>query len=271
MENIVFKRKNRFGGLEIRLLSYVQMRRKGVVRCGELRTTLGLAPAQERQLFSRLARAGTIVRLKREFYLFPPTMPVNGLLCPDSGLVLKELMKVCGNGQYQLCGMEAFRCYGFTDQVPNRVDIYNNRLCGDRVIGNLQYRFIKVSDGRLGGTQKMSMDGSNDIIMPTMARALVDAVYDWSRFGTLPAAYQWIRDSVAKNRRLADVLADVACRYGNRGTIRRLGFVLNSLALRGEWKKRLQRQLRSESVIPLVPGRKACGTVNVEWGVIVNE
>jgi predicted transcriptional regulator of viral defense system len=100
----------------------------------------------------------------------------------------------------------------------------------------------------------------------------MDAVYDWSRFGTLPASYDWIRKSIRKNRPLADDLVDAACRYGNQGTIRRIGWVLDDLELRGRWKLRLRKALgRSASVIPLVPGCKACGPVNREWGVIENE
>ena len=32
------------------------------------------------------------------------------------------------------------------------------------------------------------------------ARTLVDAVYDWSRFGSLPRAYEWVRADLKKKR-----------------------------------------------------------------------
>jgi predicted transcriptional regulator of viral defense system len=100
----------------------------------------------------------------------------------------------------------------------------------------------------------------------------MDAVYDWSRFGTLPIAYGWIRQAVRADRQLVDELAQAACRYGNQGTMRRIGYVLESLKLRGAWKTVLQMALRrSTSLIPLLPGQTARGMANREWGVIVNE
>jgi predicted transcriptional regulator of viral defense system len=264
-------RKYRLGRLEQQFLSYVQFKRMSVVRVGEVRPALGILAMQEKKMLSRLARGGTIVRLKRGVYLVPPRLPVGGVWNPGEYLILRELMRAYRDGRYQLCGWPVFNRYGLTEQVPTRVYAYNNRISGDRAIAGQEYTFIKVSDSRLGGiAAPMTPDGVG-IIMPTKARALMDAIFDWSRFNTLPAAYAWIRTAVGKDRRLADELAEMACRYGNQGTIRRIGFVLERMRLRGRWKKRLKGGLRdSSSIIPLVPGRKASGPVSREWGVIAN-
>ena len=111
-------------------------------------------------------------------------------------------------------------------QVSNRLYVYNNRLSGSRTIGGLEFCFIKVADNRLGGvSSEMTSDGVR-VQMPLLARALMDAVYDWSRFDTLPAAYEWIRNAVRKKPALMVELAGMACRFGNQGTIRRVGYVL---------------------------------------------
>ena len=264
--------KGRLGRLEQRFLAYAQLKRLTTVRYGELRSVLALDALQEKKVLSRLARAGVIVRLKRGSYLFPPRLPVGGIWNPGEYLVLRELMKACANGRYQFCGWPVFNRYGFTEQVPTRVYAYNNRLSGDRTIGGQGFTFIKVSDDRLGAAVTSQKPDGVEIVLPTKARSLMDAVYDWSRFASLPAAYDWIRRAVAADRRLADELALAACRYGNQGTIRRIGYVLESLGLRGRWKKMMQRTLRrSVSLIPLVPSRSARGSVNREWGVVVNE
>lgn len=223
-------------------------------------------------MLSRLARGGTIVRLKRGMYLVPPRLPLGGTWNPGENLILREIMRVCRNGRYQLCGWPMFNRYGFTEQVATRIYAYNNRICGDRTIAGQEYTFIKVPDKRLGGIIARTAPDGIEIRMPTKARALIDAVYDWSRFNTLPVAYGWIRMAVGKNRRLADEMAEMACRYGNQGTVRRIGFILDSMGLRGGWKVRLKKTLRkSASIIPLVPVKKTSGPVNREWGIIVNE
>ena len=264
--------KDRLGKLEQRFLSYQQLKRLNTIRTGELSSVLSLTALQENKVLSRLARAGVIARLKRGVYLFPTRLPMGGVWTPSEYLILQELMKAWNDGTYQICGWEVFNRYGFTEQVPTRVYAYNNRLFGDRTIGGQAFTFIKVADARLGGTAISQTPEGVEVVLPTKARALMDAVYDWSRFGTLPAAYGWIREAVQTDRSLADDLARMASRYGNQGTMRRIGCLLESLGLRGKWKKQMQKALRqSASLIPLVPGRKARGTVNREWGVIVNE
>lgn len=273
MENRTNKQgKDRLGRLEQRFLSYAQLKRLTTVRTGELRSILALSALQEKQVLSRLARAGVIARLKRGVYLFPSRLPLGGAWTPDEFLILRELMQACAAGRYQLCGWQAFNRYGFSEQIPTRVYAYNNRLYGDRTIGGQPFTFIKVADERLGGTAITRTPEGVEMVLPATARALMDAVYDWSRFGTLPVAYRWIRTAVGADRKLADELALMASRYGNQGTLRRVGYVLDGLGLRGKWKKRMQEALRpSSSLIPLVPGRPARGASNRLWGVIDNE
>jgi len=264
--------KDRLGKLEQRFLSYAQLQHLTTVRTGGLRSALGLTSLQEKKVLSRLARSGVIARLKRGVYLFPSRLPVGGVWSPGEYLILRELMKTSDDGTYQICGWQSFNRYGYTQQVSARVYAYNNRLTGDKTIGGQTFMFIKVADERLGGTVTMKTPDGVEMVLPTRARTLMDAVYDWSRFGTLPVAYKWIRAAVELDRKLADELALMARRYGNQGTIRRIGYVLDSLGLRGKWKKQMQEALRpSASLIPLVPGRPARGEANREWGVIANE
>lgn len=264
--------KDRLGKLEQRFLSYAQIQHLTTIRSGDLRSALALTAVQEKRVLSRLGSAGVITRLMRGVYLFPPRLPVGGVWTPGEYLILRELMKALGEGTYQLCGWQVFNRYGFTEQVASRVYAYNNRLYGDRTIGGQAFTFIKVADARLGGTTLSRTPDGVEAVLPSKARALMDAVYDWSRFGTLPTAYGWIREAVSAERRLADELAAMASRYGNQGTMRRIGYLLESLGLRGKWKEPIQKALReSTSLIPLVPGKKARGTIDRNWGVIVNE
>lgn len=264
--------KDRLGRLEQRFLSYTQLEGLTTVRYGELSSRLEFDADQEKKLLSRLARGGVIVRLKRGVYLVPPRLPLGGVWNPGEYLVLRELMKACDGGRYQICGWQTFNRYGYSEQLPTRIFAYNNRLSGNRNIGGQAYTFIKVSDSRLGGIELIQMPDGVEMVMPTRARALMDALYDWSRFGTMPAALDWIRQSVKTDNHLAAKLADITCCYGNQGTIRRVGWLLSDIGRSGRWGKSMKRKLRcSASLIPLVPNLPAKGAVNREWGIIVNE
>jgi hypothetical protein len=70
---------------------------------------------------------------------------------------------------------------------------------------------------------------------------------------------------------LAD-LVSVTLRYGDKGTIRRIGALLEREGLAGPLLKKLERALPpSSSLIPWIPTYPKRGTVNRRWGVVINE
>jgi predicted transcriptional regulator of viral defense system len=262
--------KTKLGTLEMQLLSYAQMRKKDILLLGELAPVLGITLKQERELFSRLSRAGMIIRLNKGVYLIPPNIPAGGRWTVSGYYILSKLMEVL-KGQYQISGPSAFNFHGFDDQVPTRIFVYNERLFGEKEVGGTDFVFIKTSAKRLGATKNLKTPDGMDAVMVTKTRALVDAVYDWSRYNTLPRAYGWIEDVLKKDPYLIDKLMEDTLQYGNKGTVKRIGYLLAKLGVPKDRLKRIKRQLGPiRSLIPWIPGQEAKGTVNREWGLIVN-
>ena len=258
------------GSLSSNFFAYVQLKRKNIVRTGELSPVLNITGSQERDLLRRLSESGWIVRLKRGVYLIPPRIPAGGKYSPGAALILQKLMEE-EDGNYQVCGPTAFNFYGLDDQIPSVTFVYNNRISGSRTIGNLAFQFIKVADLRLGATNAVRTRDGAEVIYSSKPRTLMDAVYDWSRFNSLPRGYDWIRDETKKDPKLTSELVDVTLQYGNQATVRRIGFLLDTLAQTSKIANQLQRQLSdSKALIPWIPARPAKGNVNRRWGVIVN-
>ena len=109
------------------MLAYLQMRKRQTVRAGDLIRPLRLTRLQERELFRRLARGGLIARVRPGLFVVPPQLPLGGSWSPDEALALDTLMQD-RKGRYQICGPNAFNRYGFDEQVPTRVYVYNNRI-----------------------------------------------------------------------------------------------------------------------------------------------
>jgi len=259
------------GPLETQFFSYVQMRRAQTVRLGELQKSLGLSPTQESDLFRRLARRSLIARVRRGLYLVPPTLPAGGKWSPGEALALKTLIDD-RDGSYQICGPSAFFRYGWIDQIPNRTYAYNNRISGDRNVGSVAFSLIKVADERLGGTETVTTPAGVETVYSSRIRSLVDAVYDWSRFDSLPRAYEWIRAELAADRSLAPKLVDAALRYGNQGTLRRIGKLLETEQADRRLLRKVENALRtSSSLIPWIPTRPKRGTADRRWGVVLND
>lgn len=263
--------KTKLGRQETQMLAYLQMRKWRTVRTGELTGPLQLTRDQERELFRRMARGGLIARVRPGLYLVPAQLPLGGSWSPDETLALNTLMED-RRGRYQICGPNAFNRYGFDDQVPTRVYAYNNRISGERTIGAIALTLIKVADERFGDTEDVEMSDGLAAIYSSRVRTLVDAVYDWSRFNSLPRAYGWIRSELAAKRFDAGSLVAVTLRYGDKGTIRRIGALLEGQRVKEELLRKLERALKpSTSLIPWNPMKPKRGTINRRWGVVLNE
>jgi predicted transcriptional regulator of viral defense system len=270
MENKMKRKGKELGDLSSRFFAYVQLKKKDIIRTSELLSVLGITESQERDLFRRLSDSGWIVRLKRGVYLVPPRIPAGGKYSPGIGLILQKLMEE-QNGKYQICGPTAFNFYGLDDQITNITYVYNNSISGSRTIGSLTFQFIKIANGRLGATSVFKTQDKFQIIYSSKARTLMDAVYDWNRFNSLPRGYDWIQREIKLEPSLASAIVDTIVQFGNQATTKRIGYLLDSMDQAPETTSRLLHQLSdSKALIPWIPSRASRGTVNRTWGIIVN-
>lgn len=259
------------GGYETQFFAYVQARQKQSVQTAELVKALGWTPIQERKILSRLTKKGLVARVRRGLYLVPPRLPPGGRWNPGEFAVLTTLLSD-QKGKYQICGPNAFNRYGWTDQVPNRIFAYNNRISGERETGPARLTLIKVADDRLGGTEAVTTPEGVQVPYSSRARSLMDAVYDWSTFNSLPQAYDWITSEIAKNDKIASELIEACIQFGNQGTLRRIGYLLEKLGIQETLLRKLAKVIRpSASVIPWIPNRRKRGTINKRWGVAIND
>jgi len=130
---------------------------------------------------------------------------------------------------------------------------------------------IKVADRRLGETEVVRTPEGFEVVYCSRVRSLVDAVYDWSRFNSLPQGYDWIRAELAKDPAVAREIVRVAQRYGNVSTLRRLGWLLEREGAEPAVLRSLESRLSPTSaLIPCVPTLPKRGTVDRRWGVVVN-
>jgi len=258
------------GNLETQLLAYVQMRGRQVLRSAEVAEALGISAAQTREVLSRLARRRLVARVRRGLYLFPDRIPPGGRWSPGEYLALATLMED-RDARYQICGPAAFHRYGWDEQIPNRLDAYNTAISGERRIGTSDFNLIKVDAQRLGGTEIVRTPDGVEAVFSSRARSLVDAIYDWSRFGSLPQAYDWIRGELKRDARFAVAIIQAAVSYGNTGAIRRLGRLLEDEGVAERQLKKLERRLTPTSAfIPWSPTRTKRGSVDRRWGVVMN-
>ena len=252
------------------LFSYIQAQQRTTIQNGEVGAVLGLTRAQENKLLSGLTQRGVIARVRRGLYLVPSALPAQGCWSPTDAEALTTLMTDC-SAQYQVCGANAFYRYRWDDQVPNRLYAYNDKLSGDRQIGPVTLTLIKVPLDKLGAVEVVPRPNGVTLSYSSRARALVDAMYDWSRFYGLPRAYKWVRKEIKSGQTAAAELIELAIRYGDQETLRRMGLALEDAGVADSLLCKLEQQLQPySSTILRVPFLPSKGEVNKRWGVRIN-
>lgn len=259
------------GNLERQLLAYTQLRNLRELRTGDLTQPLQISAKQERELFSRMAKVGMIAQVRRGLYLVPARLPLGSTWTPDEILVLNTVMDDA-KGKYQICGPNAFARYGFIDQIPIRIYAYNNRISAQRTVGRTALTLIKVKDARLGGTDESTTEEGLIAVYSSRVRTLVDGVYDWSRFNSLPKAFNWIQSELETGRVNPEELVRLTLRFGNVSAIRRIGALMEREAVDEKLLQKLERALKpSTSSIPWIPTRPKRGLGDKRWGIVWND
>jgi predicted transcriptional regulator of viral defense system len=258
------------GKFKMQFLAWIQLEKKTQVVTGDVAEALGLTAIQERKLLSRMSQQGMIVRLRRGLYMVPAQVPPGGKWSPGEYRLARALMEDAG-ASYQIGGAIAFHQYGFDDQVPNEITVYNDKISKRSTMGGLRFTFIKVPPKRLGGSIRVNLPDGGDVEIASLPRALMDAVYDWDRYNTLPRAYFWIRARKDERDTIKE-LVRITLRHGNIGTMRRIGYILAKCKVSSRLIGMLKARVSAgRSLVKLDPTRPARGDINREWGIIDNE
>ena len=257
------------GPIETQLFAWIQLQDRNVVKAGEFAKVMSLTAKQESKLYSRLCRAKLAIRLMKGIYLLPSKIPPGGNWGPNPYWVLDKLMNAI-KAKYQITGRAAFNRYGFSEQVANQIAVYNTYLSGTKIIGGIRYNFIEVDGDRIGAIDFQELHDGSKIPFSSSARTVTDAIYDWSRFGAISQAFEWIETRAMQKEWVRELIQSTA-NFGNVGAARRTGFVLQRAGVSRQMLIPLTRMLSvTSSYIPLDPTKPKRGSVDKIWGVIIN-
>ena len=262
------------GPLEVQFFAWTQLEKKKQVQTGDLVKSMNLSSKQEANLLYNLSSSGFILKLWRGFYLIPEKIPPKGLWSPSPYLVINKYMENVGARNFHISGQAIFNKYGYSDQLSSWFTIYNNKI--SKKIYILQYHldFVKVISKRLGVVKKMkSYIGDERFIWARLSspeQTILDAVYDYKKFGTLPKVYDWIADSLKYKKINPEKLVNVATKYGNTMSQKRIGWVLDKLKVPKRVINSLQKKVSKTKVLTPLNPKNRKGSINKKWGVIEN-
>ena len=194
MNNMKEKNIIMLGPLGMRFFAWAQLEQKDQVKTGDFARVSGLSSKQEANLLYKLSSKGLVLKLYRGLYLVPKKIPINGQYSPSPYLIISKYMKN-KNAKFQISGFSIFNSYGYSNQVSSWFTVYNNKFSKRCYIKQYRIDFVKVMTKRLGDVKKVvsyNENKSEPAFISSPEQALLDAVYDYKKFGSLPKAYNWI-------------------------------------------------------------------------------
>lgn len=246
------------------------MREIEVVRAEEIMSALSLSKRQVQNLFNKIAKKGSMIRLKRGIYLFPKKIPPGGSWQPDSLYLISHFMEVY-DANYYISGLYVFNYYGLSEQIPSVYTIYNDKISGKRMLGKLRIELIKTDKSRIIGVNKiMLQDKQRQVNIASLPRTIFDAINDWDRFGTLPVAFEWINVIVDKKNDM-DEFVNFALKLGTIITRRRIGYYMATYYNCFRQANKIIKKLKpTNKFILLDPTGVSSGKMDKSWGIIDN-
>jgi len=168
-------------------------------------------------LIEKLQAKKRIVSIKRGVYMVVPFSAVNKKWVLDEYKIIDHLLKQ----DYYIGLYNAFNLHGFTEQIPNKLFVFNTKYSFDKEILHYRFKFFKVKKDKLFGIMKDKYPYSDK------ERTIIDALDYPEYVGGLSEVLEKIKSSdYNKNK-----LVDYAIRYNSIKIIKLVGMLTGSSKL----------------------------------------
>lgn len=250
-----------------RLLELLHQKAEGPFSAGDAAGFLGADLAEARRLLGYLARRGWLARVRRGLYVPVPLESRRpGEWREDPWVVATKSFKPCYVGGWSAC-----EHWGLTEQLFRSVIIVTARRVRHRRIEVQGTPFwIRVlPEEKLFGTQ-LVWRGPIRVAVSDPSRTVVDLLDDPALGGGIRSVTDIVAEYMASDMKNDNLLIAYAELLGNRTVFKRLGFILEVLAVDDQELVNACRQRMSSGLTRLDPAVEGVGRIVRRWGLRVN-
>lgn len=254
----------RLGPLETEVLARLTYEKKTVVTSLELDRLFKFSPVERAKIVSRLKRKNILSPIKRGVYLFSP------LDAGPLGRGIDELLippLYCPKNNYYVGYSTLFNYYGFSEQMFQTVYVLNTSFAKEKIIGGISFKFLKISNARLYGRTQIEVKGTQ-VFISDKERTLIDLLYFNKPVGGILPAVEIFRSMVKKGGCDVKKVIDYVCRFPNVTLRKRVGVLLEGLAVRESLLRPLAKTVSGSAISSL--GKSRRGTLNKKWRVLID-
>ncbi|MFH1209242.1 MAG: hypothetical protein V1663_00425 [archaeon] len=149
------KKKQVFAGMspnQERIMSILEYKRIEIISRKEL---INLIKQHTKvkdilDLIEKLQKKKRLVSIKRGIYMIVPFISIDKKWALDEYKIIDYLIKQ----DYYIGLYNAFNLHGFTEQIPNKMFVFNLKYSADRKILHYNFKFFKVKKDRMFGIIK---------------------------------------------------------------------------------------------------------------------
>lgn len=197
-------------------MSILEYKRVEVISRKEL---IGLIRAHTKvkdiiDLIEKLQAKKRIISIKRGVYMIVPFSAINKKWVLEEYKLIEYLLKQ----DYYIGLFNAFNLHGFTEQIPNKLFVFNTRYSFDKEILHYKFKLFKIKKDKLFGITKDKYPYSDK------ERTIIDALEYPEYLGGLSEVLDKIKNAdYNKNK-----LIDYAIKYNSIKIIKLVGMLTGS-------------------------------------------
>ena len=248
-------------------LEALHRRLKSPFSVAEAASVWSLDATRARRLMAYLAARGWLSRVRRDSYT---TVPL-GATAPkqwreDPWVVAAKTFAPCYLGGWTAC-----EHWGLTEQIFREIIVFTTRRVRHRLeeIQGTRFRIKVISVARMFGLADV-WRAQSQVKVSDPPRTVVDLLDEPALGGGMRHVAEVLQNYFGGTSRNDDQLADYAPRIGNRAVFKRLGYLLEKLAISSAKLTEVCAQRMSAGISLLDPCGKPTGPILSRWGLRVN-
>jgi predicted transcriptional regulator of viral defense system len=219
-----------------------------------------------KELLSDMVKRGLLMRLKRGLYHIIPYEKDPDTFMPDWHLLAEPLAR--GTSHY-IGYYSALQLHGLTTQPSLKEQIVVNRQIRPSVITikNIDFQFIYHNKNHFFGSKKIWVDSFRKVECSDLEKTFVDCLFKPDYAGGIVEVAKAIYSS--RDKIQFSKLLDYTVQFKSQAVIKRLGFLLETLAIETEIIEQLHKK-RTLSYISLDTELPGSGKMNSRWSIQQN-
>lgn len=211
-----------------RLLSILEYKRYKVIKRKNLIDLISRHGVTKNlgYLIKSMLQKRRLISFKRGHYIIVPISSVDKAAEVSEFEINEYFLE---SSEYYIGLYNAFNLHGFTDQVPNKMFVFNTKYSFDRNILYYRFKYFKIKKSKLFGILKKGVYHYSD-----KERTIIDALDYPQYLGGMGEVIETIK----KSRYNKTKLIDYSIRYGSIKVMKLVGFLTNSNKLFDLLKKK---------------------------------